>query len=351
MSDTALREELLDAAETGNINIVDRLLSVPEIADRISEAALGEALRYAAANGHDAVVDRLLAVAIDISDFDLGQGLVLAARNGHVAIVDQVLSARSITDRIANPALGWALMDAALDGQVASVDRLLVSPEIATRIPNRALIDALEYASKKSHGGVIDRLLSTPSIAARIPNDTLGASLTDAARNGNGVAIDRILAGPGIIARVPRALHQIVFMSRNPLAHQNALARMLTRLLLESTGARADGSPNAVQPEWLSGAATLWTDAQNNPEARKFGKHAHFALHAAALPTELMWLVSPIHTRCTTPPPRNGPEALLELAGLKILLNRLEVEANLPRTSIWRTRAELCAMVRQTVWG
>ena len=89
-----LNQELLDAAENGNIAEVERLIVAGAMVDAVNEYGQTP-LHLAAWNGHTDIVSALIVVRADVNavDEDVQTPLHLAAINGHTAIVESLLKA------------------------------------------------------------------------------------------------------------------------------------------------------------------------------------------------------------------------------------------------------------------
>lgn len=139
---------LLDAAESGNLTLMDEYLIAPQMVD-MRNGCLWTPLMKAALNGQAAAVDKLLANNAEVDLVDKGgySAMMLAASNNYAGIVETLLQRGADVNRI-ETSNGWtALIWAAKQGHDDTV-RVLLKYHAAKDIKDQSSSTALDYARR-----------------------------------------------------------------------------------------------------------------------------------------------------------------------------------------------------------
>ncbi|HEX7705193.1 MAG TPA: M56 family metallopeptidase [Thermoanaerobaculia bacterium] len=164
---TLLEMAIIEAAAAGDLDVIDRLLSIGVSPDT-SVAGDGSPLIVAARNGRRDAVEHLLAKGASVNHAVPGDGnpLIMAAARGHVDIVRLLLDRGADVERIV-PGDENALITASSRGH-ADVVRLLIArgADVTTRVVARTatgeeeIRTALRLARRAGHDEVERLLLS-----------------------------------------------------------------------------------------------------------------------------------------------------------------------------------------------
>ena len=119
----ALLHEFIEAAASGDIETVNKLVELPSIDAGIITRAFKKASEY----GHVDIVERLLHEDGVKPDAQFNWAIRVAAANNHVKLVDRLLQDSRIDPTARS---NWALVRAAERGHEAVVERLLKVPEV-----------------------------------------------------------------------------------------------------------------------------------------------------------------------------------------------------------------------------
>ena len=153
---------LLDAAENGDLALMDEYLIAPQMAD-MRNACLWTPLMKAALNGQAAAVDKLLEKGAEVDLVDKGgySAMMLAASNNFAAIVETLLQHGADVNRV-ETSNGWtALIWAAKQGHDETV-KVLLKHHADRSIRDFTQSTALDYA-RRNHLQSTQRLLQPNS--------------------------------------------------------------------------------------------------------------------------------------------------------------------------------------------
>lgn len=154
-------QAMLDAAETGDLALLDKLLEVTPADQR--DQCFWTPLMKAALNGHAQVVARLLEAGVDVNATDKGgySALMLAASNNHAEIV-AFLAANGANINQVELTNGWtALLWAAKQGHAETVAFLLQQGADITAADSDGAT-ALSWAEENGHTQVVALFHKTP---------------------------------------------------------------------------------------------------------------------------------------------------------------------------------------------
>ncbi|AVP96155.1 hypothetical protein C7S18_02630 [Ahniella affigens] len=141
-------QELVDAAASGDMATVKRLLDADTPVASAMPLTAAQALHHAAANGHLSLVDLLLkrGAPVNGEDADGATPLIYAAYAGRVEVVKRLLAAGAAVNHVPNRqvhALNAAMMSGSLDTVVA-----LLHAGADPKLPDQFGKNALQYAAQ-----------------------------------------------------------------------------------------------------------------------------------------------------------------------------------------------------------
>lgn len=181
---------LLDAAYSGDLEMVQFLLKIPSIQANVIPKAGWNALANAAQRGHLAVVEVLLQVESP-GWWDVGA----ERREGKTLLRHAVVSGRSDVVRRIIRSTPWhhsnvgdnsgqsPLMEAASLGYLGVVDALLEIPSLDVNAVNSDRQTALMLAARKGHVDVVKALLSCRKTSIRVSDKAGNTALSLASMN------------------------------------------------------------------------------------------------------------------------------------------------------------------------
>ncbi len=157
---------LIVAAERGQADEVERLLSIDPEAD-VRDACAWTPLMKAALNGRHEVVERLLRAGADPEALDKGgyTALMLAASNNHTAVVELLLRQGANIDHQERTEGLSALIWASKRGHADTV-RLLLASGARTDLRDLRARSAQDWAIGNADGRIVSLLAAAP--AARV---------------------------------------------------------------------------------------------------------------------------------------------------------------------------------------
>ncbi|MBT4963942.1 MAG: ankyrin repeat domain-containing protein [Francisellaceae bacterium] len=214
-------EALFCAAQNRHINVVKRLLDMPQVSDN---AAVDDnfVLRFAARHSYISLVNRLLDIPQVAANATVADNIALrrAAQNGHINVVNRLLDIPRVA---ANAAArnNEALLLASINGLLSVVNRLLDIPRVAA---NAAADDnrVFRCSSRSGHISVVNRLLEIRQVAANAAARN-NEALRVAAQNGHLNVINKLLEIPQVVgnaaARNNIALRSAVQNGHNEVAY------------------------------------------------------------------------------------------------------------------------------------
>ena len=232
---------LVIAAEAGNLDVLQRLLSIPEVMSKIADNET-KAFIEAAGQGHLDIVIRLLEIKVVYDNAHAGHGralrsaargnglnltsdshwgvvhilldipavracaassnnevLILALQEGRMDIVDRLLEINEVRAS-ANSRNNEALVCAADNGYFDVIKRLVVIPIVRANIDVRQNM-AFRWAAQSGHLDIIKWLLTFSAVAASADAKNNEAIMT-AASHGHMAVVQILLDIPSVSARV-----------------------------------------------------------------------------------------------------------------------------------------------------
>lgn len=195
---------LMDAAQKGNLDAVNRLLKLPKVLKTVT-AHNNLALQLAAQNGQTAVVRRLLEIPEVVAKIDADDylALELAAKNGHLEVVNLFLDIPEVLERVTPNYLDEAIKSK----NIRLVNRLLEVPTIINNIQYKS--DLLPRALDTRDLAIFNLFLKIPGLLERDARKG-NYSLQVAARHGDLKLFNQLLEHRIVLENVIRYLDHIL---------------------------------------------------------------------------------------------------------------------------------------------